>query len=87
MYFCQCCISSSEFCILVSMICWLSVPLPVRRVRSSASDSGMTKSCTSARWIWGSVLFLMCSAPWTSMSMTTSRPAWMWVKISDFSVP
>jgi len=71
----------------VSMISSLSVPLPVSRARSSTSFCGMTKSSTRACWMSGSVQFLMRSAPWTSMSMTTSLPASMWVKTSDFRVP
>lgn len=87
MYLSHCCISSREFFMRVSMISWLSVPLPVRRFRSSASLSGMTKSSTRDCWMSGSVQFLIWSAPWTSISMTTSLPDSIWVKTSDFRVP
>ena len=87
MYLSHCCISSSELRMRVSMISELSVPLPVRRLRSSASLSGMTKSSTRACWMRGSSQFLIWSAPWTSISMTTSLPASMWVKTSDLRVP
>ena len=59
-----------------------SVPRPISRVRSAASDGGAMNTCTAS-----GIAARTWRAPWTSISSTTGTPARTRSSSSERSVP